>query len=204
MHSMETCQNAISFYKRNATNLAEKYERLNFDEVHQDLIPFMPKLPARVLDVGAGSGRDAQALAERGYDVVAVEPAQELLEIGLALHGAPRISWLNDKLPALEKLEHGSPFQMILCSAVWMHLNRAEQTMSMRRLCELGAPGAHICITFRTAALMEPAPLFGVKTQDIVTDATAENARLVKQTRTADYYQRSGVEWHSLIFKVCG
>lgn len=202
MHSVEELQNAITFYKRNATKLAEKYEILDFEEVHPDLIEFLSESPGCVLDVGAGSGRDARALVERGYDVVAVEPAQELLEIGSKLHRTTRISWLNDKLPLLETLERGPLFQLILCSAVWMHLSRSEQVMSMNRLCELAAPGAHICITFRTASLAEPAPIFMTEPQVIISDAANANAKLIKKSKTPDHFQRNGVEWHSLIFEV--
>jgi SAM-dependent methyltransferase len=41
---------------------------------------FFPAPPARVLIGGAGGGREAFALARRGYEVVAFEPAQELVD----------------------------------------------------------------------------------------------------------------------------
>jgi SAM-dependent methyltransferase len=37
----------------------------------------LPAPPARVLEVGAGAGELAAALVERGYDVVAIDPAAE-------------------------------------------------------------------------------------------------------------------------------
>jgi SAM-dependent methyltransferase len=54
---------------------------------HGELFPFeervidefFPRPPARILLGGAGGGREAFALAERGYDVVAFEPAQSLV-----------------------------------------------------------------------------------------------------------------------------
>jgi len=46
----------------------------------------LPPPPARVLEVGAGSGELAAALREAGYDVVAIDPAADgaLGEIGRA------------------------------------------------------------------------------------------------------------------------
>ncbi|MDX6401099.1 MAG: hypothetical protein QOF27_1705 [Gaiellaceae bacterium] len=41
---------------------------------------FFPTPPGRVLLGGAGGGREAFALAERGYEVVAFEPAQNLVD----------------------------------------------------------------------------------------------------------------------------
>lgn len=44
-------------YGAHAAALADPYESITFEEVH------------RVLDIGAGSGRDAAALAQQGHTV---------------------------------------------------------------------------------------------------------------------------------------
>jgi hypothetical protein len=44
------------------------------------LAEFFPEPPARILLGGAGGGREAFALAQRGYEVAAFEPAQALVE----------------------------------------------------------------------------------------------------------------------------
>ena len=63
----------------------------------------MPEEPRLACDVGAGSGRDANWLAEKGWDVIAVEPAAAFRE--LAEPGShPRTSWIDDRLPGLSKL----------------------------------------------------------------------------------------------------
>lgn len=194
--------NAIRYYNENAQRLSANYESLTFETVHQDLIEFLPGLPARVLDLGAGTGRDACALAERGYEVVAVEPAAGLRAIGAALHDVPGLTWRNDRLPLLETLRDEKPFTLLLCSAVWMHLNRDEQKVSMRRLCSLGAPGAWICITFRTRTRGDPVPFFEVEAREVIADAATSGARLIKKTKSADWLQRTDINWTSLIFGI--
>lgn len=47
---------------------------MTFEEAHGGVLDLLPPAPARGLDVEAGTGRDAAALARRGYQVVAVEP----------------------------------------------------------------------------------------------------------------------------------
>lgn len=54
---------------------------------------FFPKPPARVLDIGCGAGRTTIALAERGYEVVAVDLSPNLL--GLARRRFPNLSFLR-------------------------------------------------------------------------------------------------------------
>ena len=53
------------------------------EEVWRD---FLPSPPARVLVGGAGAGREVAALVERGYDIVAFEPSDVLVERLAARH----------------------------------------------------------------------------------------------------------------------
>ncbi|REN11303.1 class I SAM-dependent methyltransferase, partial [Mycobacterium tuberculosis] len=64
-----------------------------------------PDVPARVLDIGAGSGRDAAALAALGHRVVAVEPTPELRAEGMRRHAALPIEWIDDHLPGLHRVQ---------------------------------------------------------------------------------------------------
>ena len=83
------------FYNENANELAQQYLSKTFDEVHQSWSQFLPSIisnsNARILDLGAGSGRDAKHFAElavkehgaeTSIQVFAVEPANILAEIG--------------------------------------------------------------------------------------------------------------------------
>jgi ubiquinone/menaquinone biosynthesis C-methylase UbiE len=83
------------FYNENANELAQQYLSKTFEQVHQSWSQFLPSIisnpNARILDLGAGSGRDAKHLAElavkehgaeTSIQVFAVEPANILAEIG--------------------------------------------------------------------------------------------------------------------------
>ena len=52
------------FYNNNATALAQQYLSKSFDEVHASWSKFLPaileKPNARILDIGAGAGRDVK------------------------------------------------------------------------------------------------------------------------------------------------
>lgn len=65
----------IEFYNHDATRFGERYTSLRFEDVQRGVLAHLPVPGSRILDVGAGSGRDAFALDERGYIVTAVEPA---------------------------------------------------------------------------------------------------------------------------------
>jgi ubiquinone/menaquinone biosynthesis C-methylase UbiE len=58
----------------------------------------------RVLDIGCGTGTFALLLANRGIDVVGVDPAESSLEVARGKPGAERVTWIHGtarELPAL-------------------------------------------------------------------------------------------------------
>ena len=59
--------------------------------------------PTTALDVGAGSGRDADWLAAKGWQVTATEPAEALLKLAKQ-HSKEKVTWCNAALPALTNL----------------------------------------------------------------------------------------------------
>jgi SAM-dependent methyltransferase len=58
------------------------------------LLDLIPQTPGTVLDVGAGSGRDAAWFALQGHDVVAVEPSNSMRAEAQRLHVDPRVQWI--------------------------------------------------------------------------------------------------------------
>lgn len=62
-----------------ALDLVTRYEAIDPSKLHGWLSGLIPRLPGTVLDVGAGSGRDAAWFASQGHDVVAVEPSGDAL-----------------------------------------------------------------------------------------------------------------------------
>jgi SAM-dependent methyltransferase len=142
--------NPVAWYEANAAAVSARYEEVSAQAVHAWLLDLLPSLPAAVLDVGAGSGRDAAWLAARGYDVVAVEPWAAMRAAAQARHPEAGIRWLADRLPGLEHtLKTGLSFDLILLSAVWMHVAPIDRTRAFRKLITLLKPGGILAITLR-------------------------------------------------------
>jgi SAM-dependent methyltransferase len=65
----------IRWYDRNISDVSRRYESVAAETVHGRLVDLLPNPLALVLDVGVGTGRDADWLASRGLQVIAVEPS---------------------------------------------------------------------------------------------------------------------------------
>lgn len=119
----------IRWYNDHATELSRLYEGVDAQKLHAWLIPALPEPPGLALDVGCGTGRDAAWFAARGIEVVAVDPSQEMLAEARRLHPAPAVRWMSDSLPGLDKVFRlGLAFDLILLSAVWMHVAPTDRT----------------------------------------------------------------------------
>jgi SAM-dependent methyltransferase len=77
--------------------LAAIYDALDPDRGDLDVyVALVEELGGRrVLDVGCGTGTLALMLADRGYDVVAVDPAAASLAVARAKPGARRVRWID-------------------------------------------------------------------------------------------------------------
>ncbi len=151
------------FYNKNATELAKQYLSKTFEEVHQSWAQFLPAIienpNARILDLGAGAGRDAKHIAElakikhkieNNIQVYAVEPATELADLGAKVTKGLKVKWLNDALPSLSVItKQEVSFDLILLSAVWMHIPQSARARSIRKLANLLKPGGKLVISLR-------------------------------------------------------
>ena len=151
------------FYNDNATELAQQYLSKSFDEVHQSWSQFLPSIienpNARILDLGAGSGRDAKHFAElaakthtteNNIQILAAEPANELSQLGQKTTQGLNVIWIEDSLPALSNVtKQEISFDLILLSAVWMHIPPSDRARSIRKLANLLKPGGKLVISLR-------------------------------------------------------
>ena len=139
----------MDYYTANAEKLYHQYQSLKAERVHATWLKHLPTMPGIACDIGAGSGRDANWLAALGWEVIAVEPSEKLLTLGKEA-SAGKVTWLDDKLPDLGRLRTiGHRFNLILLSAVWMHLPPVLRQRAFRILSDILMPGGLIVITLR-------------------------------------------------------
>ena len=111
----------LQYYAKHAPEVAARYTRAAGGIDRYFPAAFTRRM--RVLDVGAGSGRDLALLLDMEVDAFGVEPCEELrIE---ALRRYPRLDrrLRHGVLPKLGQ-PFGGNFDGVLCSAVLMHLPR--------------------------------------------------------------------------------
>jgi len=190
----------IPHYDQNAEQLVSQYESLTFEHVHPALLTMLPPPGATILDVGAGSGRDAAWFAAKGYDVVAAEPSEAMRTLARQRHPSPRIHWVTDTLPDLAQVRRlGLSFDLILLSAVWMHVPPTARQRALRKLATLLSPNGRIAISLRIGPPDADRAMYRVTLQELTAMAQQFGLRLVSTDDSPDRLGRPGISWTTAV-----
>jgi SAM-dependent methyltransferase len=190
----------IAIYHEQANGFFNLYESLQFENVHADWLPLLPN-GGYALDIGAGSGRDAAKLAARGFNVIAIEPATALLTLAQCAHTAANIRWFNDSLPLLAAIPKSQTFDLILLSAVWMHLTPKQQADSWPQLIKRLKPEGLLVFTLRMGEFNDGRSSYTVNPQQLTETAYTNGLTLLKASTNNDKLNRENITWHTLVFK---
>jgi SAM-dependent methyltransferase len=192
-------------YAEQAAALIPQYESIPFTAHHQVELHLLPTLPSRILDIGAGTGLDAAWFAEQGHSVLAVEPTAEFRTAAMRLHPSPLIEWLDDALPNLDAvMGRAQRFDVVMLSAVWMHLDEAEHRIAMPRVASLLSPDGVMVLSLRHGPVPVGRRMFAVSGEETMELAQQQGLRTVLNTRTESLQpgnRAAGVTWTRLAFR---
>jgi hypothetical protein len=192
----------IDPYHHGFREFSAAYEAIGFTDIHRGALPFLPATPGLVLDIGAGSGRDAAWFAARGWDVIAAEPAASMRAQASLTHPSPAIRWIDDSLPALSAIHRlGLAFDLVWLSGVWMHIPPADRPRAMRKLATLLKPGGRLVVTLRHGPAPDDArAMWPVSAHEVERLGLDLGLALRVATDHADDLQgRPGVRWQTLV-----
>lgn len=186
-------------YSAEAPDLLKRYEVMRFEHAHAGVFDLIAPAPLDVLDIGAGTGRDAAWFAQRGDFVTAIEPTREMREGAMTLHPEPNIVWIDDCLPELASVR-GRTFDLVWMSAVWMHFFAAERAAMMPVVARLVRPGGALMMSLRHGPLPEGRRMFEVNADETVALAEAEGLACERRGDFPSTYAE-GVTWSRLWFR---
>ncbi len=190
-------QSAVAWYDAHADELADDYEGLDAATTHPELFALLRGMKsAAVLDIGAGTGRDAVALAALGHRVTAVEPSSKMLRLAKALHPGSGVFWVSDALPTLVKIS--ATYDVVLLSAVWMHVPPADRPAALSRIVDLTSPGGSVFVTLRLGPGNVDRSMWSVNAEELIRLATARGMTTSDLGKRPDLLRRDGVSWQTV------
>jgi SAM-dependent methyltransferase len=188
-------------YGETADVLVKQYESLTFAEVHRHILHLLPQTPSRVIDIGAGTGRDAAGFGSLGHRVTAVEPTPEMRAHGQRLHGHLPIRWIDDSLPDLERVRAlGERWDVVMLTAVWMHLDAEQRTRAMDTVAALLQPAALLALSLRHGPVPAGRRMFEVSAAETC-DLAARHGLATIHESEGPSLRAPGVSWNRLAFR---
>lgn len=196
-----------TFYAEGAVEIAARY-----DAVASPMEPyFSVAFPrgSRVLDVGAGSGRDLAALIALGYDAYGAEPIDALRGAASANHKELVGRLMPGSLPGIGE-PFGGGFEGVLCSAVLMHVPEEDLFDSVMGLRRLLRPHGRLLVSLP----LTRGDLASSERDDagrLFKNYPPEYLRLVFERlefqqigrwNTGDALCRTGTTWYTLLFEL--
>jgi SAM-dependent methyltransferase len=187
---------AIDYYDRHAETLADSYESVDFTHAYPFLVDRLQGGGFTIVDIGAGTGRDAGWLADRGHSVVAVEPSDGMRNLAERLHAQSGIVWVLAHLPSLE--HEGLPdkhFDFVLVNAVWMHVPPESRPDALARIRELLKPNGSAIVSLRIGPADPQRGMYSVDPSEFVQQAMGAGFDVTPQGDFPDVLGRAEVSW---------
>ncbi|MCU8060831.1 class I SAM-dependent methyltransferase [Shewanella sp. SM55] len=161
-----------------------------------------------MVDIGCGSRFWAGcALFSRKTEgketqIIAVEPAVVLAKMGQVLTRDLPVRWIEDGLPQLQKVVGlAQQFDLILLSAVWMHLSPSERPLALATLSRLLNSTGLLVISLRHGPSPDARVMHPVSADELLTLAADCQLRLLDLSQDeTDKLGRSQVHWQTLVF----
>jgi len=130
------------YYQRNAQQFFESTVAVDMAEIRDRFTALLPAHGA-VLDAGCGSGRDAKAFVEQGFQVEAFDASPELAAL------ASQHSGLPVKVMRFQEVDAVARYDGIWCCASLLHVPLTELPEVFRRLAQALKAGGVLYASFK-------------------------------------------------------
>ena len=135
-------QNTLTYYNQNAVQFYTGTVSVDFTAIRQRFLSYIPN-PALILDFGCGSGRDAKAFLDQGYQVEAIDGSEELCKLATQYTGIQVRHMLFQELSTKEKYDG-----IWACSSI-LHLPKDELADVMHKITTALKPNGIIYTSFK-------------------------------------------------------
>lgn len=133
---------SIDYYNRCATAYYENTVELNLEEMLEKFIELLTECPT-VLDLGCGSGRDSLYFIEKGFDVTALDGAQELCNLA-QIHIGQDVLCMK-----FDDMDFDEVFDGVWANAALFHVPSDEIDAILDKVIKSIKPGGILYMSFK-------------------------------------------------------
>ncbi len=157
-------------YDEKSVALAKRYNSISAHDVYPYYFDFLKNITLserqniKILELGAGAGRDAFKMAEMGFDVWAVDGSENMLAQARLQKPHKKITYIHDIAPALSIIVKDKSlknhFNIIYMNAFMFHLDTQERSSLFKVLDHLAKDHVSIFMSFKNVGFKEDGRTF--------------------------------------------
>ncbi|NGF47527.1 class I SAM-dependent methyltransferase [Enterobacter hormaechei] len=132
----------LHYYQNHAQDFFDGTVNVDMTPLYEAFTQHLPH-SARVLDAGCGSGRDAKAFNEMGYQVDAFDASSAMVELAKQHTGLPV------QLMTFSEIDGKAQYDGIWCCASLLHVPSSGLPAVMQRLADALKPGGIWYVSFK-------------------------------------------------------
>lgn len=146
----QSFKSTLNYYDENAVEFACQTLSIDMHDLYELFLNQLPKRDTQsILDVGFGSGRDANYFAEQGYEVTAIDASAELIQWAQRHHMSSKIDWHHLDFSGIEKKPWENKFTGIWACASLLHVHFLELPFVIKSLLKTLTDDGVIYLSFK-------------------------------------------------------
>lgn len=131
----QASKGTLNYYDENAVEFVCQTLSIDMHDLYELFINQLPQRDTQcILDVGCGSGRDANYFAKQDYNVTAIDASAELIQWARQHHMSSRITWVHLDFSSIEKQAWENKFTGIWACASLLHVSFLELPFVIKSL----------------------------------------------------------------------
>lgn len=139
---MRKTNKTLKYYNQTAQTFVQGTIDADLGKLHRRFLKLLP-IQAHILDLGCGSGRDAKAFLDAGYQVTAIDGSEGCCRLAGDYIGQPVLC------QTFEELDFDQAFDGVWACASLLHVPYAELTDIFEKIARALRPGGTLYASFK-------------------------------------------------------